>query len=256
MKQLEGLFWTTLFKADDAVCFGKTIFDTKAIKLSELSAEQRRAYPYFAINPLTEKRADANVTCFKNILVEFDSIAPEAQLEIINKMPHTAVTWSGGKSYHAIISLQEPMPHRAAYDALIRQIYAKVPMADKSAKNPSRFSRTPNAIRDNGNKQTCIYVGNKVTQQQLFDWIGPAVANLKTEQSFKYSLALSSWTLYFLAFGAPAGQRNQRLFNAACDMARHGYTEEQALEKAAQVLDLPTHEMISCIKSAFKKVKD
>jgi len=250
-------FFQTLFEPEEQICVSETIYGTSLHEV--LSRPLKPTEEFFAINPLHTKRADSNVTCLRNILVEIDGMEFKEQLHILCAIPHSTIVWSGGKSYHAIISLENPMPHRAAYDALVRQIYAKVPMADKSVKNPSRFSRVPGALRDGKREQTLHHVLDRVSDSRLREWLGPEVIeNLKTEQPRVVQLRKipSGFTNHFLGFGARPGERNAKLFTAACDLARCGWTEDEVLEKAAQVLDLPTHEMISCIKSAFKKVRD
>lgn len=241
-------FWKTLFPGKEYICLAKTIYDT-AINSDDFTA------PFFAINSLIGSRKDSNVGCFRNILLEFDSGSPEEQLKTLEEVPHTTLVWSGGKSHHAIISLEEPCQNRAEYDALIRRIYAKLPMADKSVKNPSRLSRTPGAIRDNGNLQYLVYVKNRITRAELDAWLGPEPQKLNSEEPKPRSLHLSPWTKYFLMFGAEPGQRNSSLFKAACDMLRHGYTQEAIVERVQEVLDLPVYEIRSCVASAAAAVR-
>ncbi|PKN91229.1 MAG: hypothetical protein CVU44_20155 [Chloroflexi bacterium HGW-Chloroflexi-6] len=67
---------------------------------------------------------------------------------------------------------------------------------------------------------------------------------------------LSRQTLEFIAQGAGAGERNERLFRAACDLAGSGYSHVEAetlLLPVADLIGTPRDEAMSTIKSAFSK---
>ena len=63
-------------------------------------------------------------------------------------------------------------------------------------------------------------------------------------------------TLHFLTAGAPAGERNSRLFSCACDLSGRGYTEQQCIDmllRPAMNSGLTPVEIETSIKSAFSK---
>lgn len=244
-------FWNVLFDPDEHTCFTNSVYGT------EVEQVHRFYRQFFCINPLLPEttRRDSNVTAFRNILLEFDKGNAVEQVNNLKEVPYSTLVWSGGKSHHAIISLETPCQDRAEYDALVRHIYAKLPMADKSVKNPSRLSRVPGVIRDNGNMQELLEVRSRVSAEQLNAWLGPMPENLKTEQPKLKSLHLSPWTKYFLMFGAEPGERNSSLFKAACDMLRHGYSQEDVVDRAQDVLELPLHEIRACVASAATAVR-
>lgn len=67
---------------------------------------------------------------------------------------------------------------------------------------------------------------------------------------------LSRHTLAFLQFGAREGERNNRLYAAACDMAGCGFTMDEALPglaAAAAISGLPPSEAQRTIRSAWSK---
>lgn len=243
----------TLFDLGEPVCATNDVFGTSINCLGYASP----SYQFFCINPLKvgTSRRDDNVAVFRNILLEFDKGSPAEQLNILTDVPHSVLTWSGGKSHHAIISLEEPCKNRKEYDALIRRIYAKVPMADKSVKNPSRLSRTPGAMRNNGNEQTLIHDLGRVSRETLEAWLGPEEKKLTTAQPEKRSLGISPWTRNFLMLGAETGKRNASLFAAACDMLRHGYDADMIAILAQNAVDLPEQEIRACIRSAEQAVR-
>jgi len=68
--------------------------------------------------------------------------------------------------------------------------------------------------------------------------------------------ALSRRTREFLNQGAPVGQRNYRLFIAACDFAGVGFSEEQAAAELVPVaagVGIPDREAHATIRSAYNK---
>lgn len=240
-------FWDILFDEGDYIFTARNVYGR------ETSADLTQQF--FSINSIKGLRKDENVTTFRNILLEFDQGSPADQLNALTDVPHSTLVWSGGKSHHAIISLAEPCKNCAEYDALVRRIYVQMPMVDRAVKNPSRLSRTPNAIRDNGNVQHLVHIKNRISRAELDAWLGPEPEKLKTEQPKLRSLALSPWTRYFFLFGSVPGQRNADLFKAACDMFRHGYDLTTIVDRAEEVLDLPRTEIVNTVRSAQAAVR-
>ena len=107
-----------------------------------------RAGAWVRVNPLDGKGVkDENVTDYRYVLVESDSIPIERQNALIRELelPVVALTYTGGKSVHAIVHIdagnREEYRSRVAY---LFDICAKNGLAiDKACKNPSRLSRLP-----------------------------------------------------------------------------------------------------------------
>lgn len=175
-----------------ATCFTNSI---KGIAVTPVYPHEIRVKAErFCINPLmldrdnnpTEgwhnsdkgRRADVNVTEFRNILCEFDKNTIEEQIEWLNnsRLPYSAVIHSGKKSLHVIISLETPLRSKKEYNNLAKKLYAAIKntgiKVDDSTSNPSRLSRYPGAIRsDTGVEQRLIYVGERVRNGILKTWI-------------------------------------------------------------------------------------
>lgn len=156
--------------------------------------ESRRVRERFCINTLysdidknpTEfwhranvaRRADVNVSCFRNILVECDKVSIEDQVKWLNNssLPYSAVVHSGDKSLHIFISLEEPLKSKQEYTRLCTKLYGAIAKEglpiDESCKNPSRLSRYPGVIRSSTNKeQELLFVGDRVKNGILNTWI-------------------------------------------------------------------------------------
>jgi hypothetical protein len=158
-------FFSTLFEPGELTCYAHNIYETE---LYEFPIDED---VFFSINPMHTKRLDSNVTCYRNILLELDNMPLEQQIAYIQqKLPVTSIVYSGGKSYHFIISLADPCNTKEEYDNLVARIHAYIPEIDKATKNPSRFSRIPGATRPDTQKtQELIFLGTKVTKFELYN---------------------------------------------------------------------------------------
>lgn len=156
-------FLRTLFDDDQQTCFSNTPYGT------EIKTAPGEQDVYFSINAMHTSRADANVICYRNFLLELDSVPLEQQIQLVtSRLPVTAITFSGGKSYHFIISLVSPVATEAEYRRIVRGLMEAVPEADKATKNPSRLSRLPSALRpDTGLLQELVYLGSRVDLEDL-----------------------------------------------------------------------------------------
>lgn len=244
-------FYNVLFDKNEQICLSDKVYGI------QLFSFRPSVTQYFSINPMHTSRADSNVTCYRNILIEFDTLSPDEQLAKLEAVPYSTLTWSGGKSYHAIISLETPCATAAEYKALVKLVQAKLPDMDKSTGNPSRFSRCPGVKRDNGNLQALQLVVGRISRETMSNWLGPAPADepkrVYAGKDSERRRILSGFTKHFWMFGTDTN-RNKSLFNAACDTLRAGYTAEEVEEKACEVLDLELKEIRACIKSAQKTV--
>lgn len=260
MKDQVDDFFSVLFPGDNVgICMSSTIYGVDVITQDQIEDADFTKFQFFSINSLKGNRKDSNVTCFRNILLEFDDIEPKKQLEIIEYIPHTTLVWSGNKSYHCIISLETPCQTREDYDRLVRRIYDRVPNADKAAKNPSRFSRTPDAMRENDRKQHLIHVRGRVTNEQLENWLGPDVRpepSPKLVYSHIGKRLLQGSTKYFLDFGAKPGSWNRSLYLAALDMSRCELPEDEIYARLEAVTGKLDASDKRTINSALKAVRN
>lgn len=136
---------------------------------------------FFVINPIKGGRSDSNVTAYRNILVEIDDMPLPSQFNHLKSlnMPYSTVVYSGGKSLHYIISLEESVSSKEVYTLLVRWIYNIINSVDPSKyvdeqnKNPARLSRFPNVIRTNKphRLQRLIYVRERVKTDDLLGWL-------------------------------------------------------------------------------------
>lgn len=275
-------FFSCLFNEDEAICLGLNPQSTAVHTLAFYRHPEK--YSFIAINPLhldrdlnpteeyhkTDKgrRADINVSSYRNILIEMDQMELPAQLEHMRmiELPYSTCVFSGGKSYHWILSLQTPISTRTEYNRLVSRVYKAVgrDLVDQACKNPSRFSRVPGHVRIDKNRiQDLIAVNGRVDNTRLETWLVSRGAD-KIETSDLEDITymkpralreisfLSGSTKNFLRSGAylDAGW-NIQLFKAAADLCRNGWDIDGAREILIKVtghLDITDEKTI---KSAF-----
>lgn len=264
MNRTIGDFYSILFDLYEGICWTKEQYGTTVREFNFGTTEN-----FFCINPLfinedrerpdsaVGRRADANVSCFRNILIEIDCMSLPGQQKYIDelKMPYSTKVFSGGKSFHYIISLEQPCADIEEYRELVFRVLQKVDKADKTAKNPSRLSRAPGAMRDNY-CQSLHYVGARISRAALEDWLGPAPIKAPVPKSLTAGAlkpTLSIFTKYFLRYGAEEGKWNAGLFKAVCDMVRCGLTEPEISIRLESITGSLTRADRKTIKSALHK---
>ena len=176
-------FFDAVFNEEESVCFDnsecKNIFSVPyQIGYKEINA-------FFSINPLIGKRRDANIKAFRNMLFEWDKdrnevkIPLEEQIRIVEgiELPFLTMLYSGNKSMHYIVSVEEGFENKETYDGYWRAIYNVIrshqyETPDTSCKNVSRFSRCPGGINSKtGQKQVFLKLGKTITRAELDQWI-------------------------------------------------------------------------------------
>lgn len=145
---------------------------------------------FACVNPLDgEGREDRNVTSYRYALVESDSIEPEKQLAIIHelKLPCAAITWSGGKSVHAIVHIDatDKQQYRERVAELYEHMNKNGFVTDGQNKNPSRLTRCPGFHREGG-WQRLIEGGTSefLSWDEWQDWVVQQASQLPEIETF------------------------------------------------------------------------
>lgn len=272
----EPQFYNLLFDDREGICMSQDKFGTSVWPFVKGFFQGHETLLFVCINPLLVnedrdphqswhspkmgRRADCNVTVFRNILCEFDKIPLEAQIDYINesKIPYSTLTYSGGKSMHLIISLAEPCKTKEEYVSLVKRIHAKLGAVDTTTSNPSRFSRAPGAIRENGKQQMLVRVGERISREALNAWLGPEekiVEPAKRTVSMSGKRLLWGSTERFRRYGAPEGSWNVSLFKAVCDMYEAGYSKSEIITMCESITGFLDSKDRSTIDSAINRAK-
>lgn len=147
-------------------------------------------YHFYCINPINPVEDNChvegeqykprikicNVTSFRNFAIEFDSdtIKEQGRKLSLAKPPLSAIVFSGGKSLHTPIALEEEVTedqYSAIFEA-IKQTFLKYDLKlDPQCKNPNRLTRAPFQLRI-GNKveQRLLKINRRIKNRELFDW--------------------------------------------------------------------------------------
>lgn len=172
-------FINTLFDPGQQTCYAKSAKGYRVMKKPIDGAQLfciNALHPTKDLNPRQDwhksnkaRRDDKNVVCLRNFLIELDDMNLDSQIGYVrSELPVTSITYSGGKSYHFIISLTNPCETKSEYDDIANKIFTLLPKADRSCKNPSRFSRLPGAIRSDTNKlQELVLLSERIDKVEL-----------------------------------------------------------------------------------------
>jgi hypothetical protein len=224
---------------------------------------------FISINPLKDKRLDANVTAHRNFLIEMDQpgLGLEDQMAIAEKarLPWSVAVWSGSKSVHFIVSLEKPLDEKT-WRAWAAAMIKAIPGADQSTKNPSRFSRLPGAYRaDKKSIQKLIAVKGRRPNELVAKFLEPHLIEKQNNFRALYNQlrglsgiqSAHPMTKAFIAGTHPCHMgRNNALFRSACDLKDCGLDETALLEyllSPAINLGLSEWEAVRTIKSAYRK---
>lgn len=164
----QSKFLNTIFDNSDLTCFA---FDTFEVAIDVVDPDKRlsRPTPFFSINALTGRRSDANVEKHRTFLLEFDNIPLDEQFRLMqySGYEYTAAVYSGGKSIHFFITLENPVS-ADEYASIAKRLHLAFPAADKTTKNPSRLARLPGVIRpDTGKEQILMQLYGRINNEHL-----------------------------------------------------------------------------------------
>lgn len=182
-------FLETLFDPGQKTCFTKTSKGTRLRQplQTDLFFSINALHPKKDMNPTqpyhnwyTPRRADGNVICFRNFLIELDDYTTEQQIKYVSdKIPFTSAVFSGGKSVHFIVSLKTPLADAEEYSKVAYRLHTLLPLSDKTTKNPSRLSRLPGVRRpDTGAMQNLLQLNGRIANHELLD-ILPEIPEFK-----------------------------------------------------------------------------
>lgn len=258
-------YLTALFRPGEEVVYSRRAFAQRSMSL-EAALKIQPPLNFVAVNPIKGHKQDSNVTAHRNFLIEFDKVPLERQMKLLvgHEVPYNTLTFSGGKSYHAVISLTESVT-----DVLYAEIFELIEavffdprrneqLIDTAVRAPSNYTRVAGAERD-GVIQELVDIQRAVSLDELMSWFAIyqdkidrwmeakqemlARAQRELEERQKSGLTgldlVADQTLAWLEGRAQTkGSRHNRLIAAACELADCGVSYEEALpyiERAADI---------------------
>lgn len=138
-----------------------------------INSYEEEAGAWVRINPLDgEGGSDRNVTDYRYTLVESDEMTLERQTALMKslELPIAAMTYSGGKSIHAIVHVDADTYKE--YQQRVNQIQKICTQnglkVDVKNKNPSRFSRMPGVVRGESKQ---FLIATNIGKRNYSEWL-------------------------------------------------------------------------------------
>lgn len=195
------------------------------------------------INPIFGiARNDKNVTAFRSFLFEIDKIPSlREQRKYIEEsgVPFSMCVFSGNKSLHYCLTLDEDLPNIETYKLYSKWILRTLPIADQDTQNPSRAIRFPGPIRpDTGKNQVLVQSKGRVPFDQLRAYLSqfPELMPQRAEKKLDSRPVnvdiheLGPWVKRGLTDGFVFEKgRNAGWFAAAFDFGRASFTLEDTV---------------------------
>tara|TARA_R110002110_G_scaffold41594_15_gene131815 strand:- start:7609 stop:10029 length:2421 start_codon:yes stop_codon:yes gene_type:complete len=221
---------------------------------------------YFGANPRSRQGSSAkDVATFRCLFVDFDDVSIDYARRIISEaaLPVPTAEIMSGHGAHFYWRLEDAIEDEETWASYQRGMIAACG-SDSKIKDAPRVMRLPGFlnVKYEPHKE-CVLLSLKPDQvcsledfpiQPLESVVPPSTA-LPSEIQDGSSEPHPA-TLYFMKRGAPAGERNSRLFTAACDLAGRGYNEDEAMNmlvRPAMNSGLTPTEIEQSIKSAYSK---
>lgn len=283
-------FLDLLFRDGEEVCVSPDKYGYHSLPLDQLGYEtleivlpnqsskmiNTNEIKLIALNPIKGWRNDESCTSFRNFLVEMDFGSNADQLRYAWDMalPYSAAVFSGGKSIHFAICLDQGISNYYMYVYLSTWILNIMEKADQQTKNPSRGIRFPGNLRD-GKEQKLIQIRGLITLDDLNAWLSKhpdkrptdlsidekheKYRNLPTDDVEKAERLrdLSPWVIPYLKSGIDKkGGRNVEWYKIASELGKAGFSEEEAVRFAEQYFtpeyDFKRREWLMAMKSGVQ----
>ena len=286
MKKVTIDFINLLFNEGETICVSDGKYGYHSVEQSDLEDKILLNSPsdkvrdrnitehdinLIALNPIVGFRQDKNVTGFRTFLVELDEGSLHSQREYIAAMgmPYSVCVFSGNKSLHYGIVLDEDLVSDSYWRTVNKWILNIMAKADQQTLNPSRSIRFPDNMRHDGKqlKQALVEMRERVSQVDLNIWLNkfpeckPAPRVNVYEDRLDLPVVcegdLPDWLYYKLQDGVMF-ERNATWFKYSCAMAKVGFDIVQTIgifdPFYIEENDFKREEWVSCIESAYKRV--
>lgn len=199
-----------LFRSSDNVYYTD---NTMQGQLQPFTEEAPPGALFYAVNPLCENwqphtvlmskkpsgpRFSLNVSEYRNFVFESDRLPLADQLNkwtsITAELPVAQLTYSGGKSYHAVLSVLDSLelePHRPesvqfykqTWTAIATYLATKGLPVDHSTKDPARLTRLPGALRGQIEQAPVPIEARLISSEQIYTLINKYAPVTPTNQT-------------------------------------------------------------------------
>lgn len=220
---------------------------------------------YAGVNPRSGRGGkDGDVACARTLFADFDGVSLQfvrGQLQRSEAQPPTMLIESG-HGVHAYWVLDEAEEDLERWCEFMRGVIASL-ASDRKVKDPARIMRLPGFFNCKTEPMpVCKIAEVSADEQYSIDDIGfdaipkPKPAIWTGELKLGDDAEPHPRTLQFVYGGVREGDRNARLYEAACDLSGRGYNHDEArdlLAGPATSLGLSPNEIERTIESAFSE---
>jgi hypothetical protein len=228
--------------------------------------QQREYNIYIGINPrmreggTREDVAKANCLC-----ADWDEVEPDHLDGLLDnaKLPAPTLAVHSGHGVHAYWRLVEACTDLNRWEAAQAAIIERA-KSDNKIKDAPRVMRLPGFInladpdKDEGDAE-CVVIRVNAEARYGIEEGAQAAPAAAPGNALDRAARLSKATLQFVFAGAAEGERNSRLFSAACDMAGNSIPFDEArdqLIRPALASGLDEGEADGTIRSAYAKPRN
>ena len=286
MTEMTQNFVSLLFNPGESICVSPNKYGYHSVEQEDLNGEISLISPkesiapkaisesdinLIALNPIKGYRRDENVTAYRTFLVEIDTGPLEEQKKYIEEsgLPYSVCIFSGNKSLHYGIVLDEDLPSLSVWRWCNKWILNILTQADQQVKNPSRSIRFPGNKRHDGKQliQAMVDCQGRVKKADFFNWLGKhedkKPRKEKKIHTGDFIIGMPDFTkippdVAAIYQGGVSDNRNATWFYIGCRLAKIGFNDIQAINFLEQYFqeesDFKRREWETCLKSAYKRV--
>jgi len=278
-------FLSLLFDKDETVCVSPNKYGYHSISQNDMNeaitliSPKEGVNPMFiseksinliAVNPIKGWRRDSNVTKFRSFMVEIDTGTLEDQKKYIeeSKLPYSACVFSGNKSLHFAITLDEALPNIDMWRFYNKWIMNILTETDQQILNPSRSIRFPGNKRHDGKQltQSLVSLKSRISQEDFFRWLFEHEDKKPVQKRERYespytdiaSLDRVPKSVHNMVGSGVLDNRNATWFYIGCCFAEAGFSLEATIGYLMGAFqeenDFKRQEWEGCLKSAYKRI--
>lgn len=255
-----------LFDSHETVCSSPTVYATHSKSQFYVSTDDA----FLTVNPVNGYRRVADVTAFRSFLIEvdpkqWDQLSEHERSQVLNfqktyiersGLPFSACIFSGNKSLHYLVVLDEPFRDYEDYKFYFRWLANILDEIDVQAGNAIAGVRVPGHLRqETGKLQKLEFIGRRIFKSDFLVFLekhadskprGKTPAQQREPKIYEYEHRepqsgeygrLSRRALQFLECGAPKGEWHREFIFTVKDLKAQNYSIEEAEEMLTQVED-------------------
>lgn len=169
-------FLELIFDPEDQIAWGDTPITCN---------KPRDPYPFilntndelFCLHALKKWRKGENVTKITTLLFECDDKEIDQEAILLESgIPFTTMVYSGNKSYHMLLRMEEPFSskdwHQAYWHGISKVLKSYGFKADDNARLLTQITRLPESTRNKtGEVQSLNHIRKRVSQSEIDEWL-------------------------------------------------------------------------------------